>query len=136
MRSRRKRRRRRKRIKGCWWRLNLGLFNVFVVLAIFTAAAAAAAAKRSSLLLLVLVIWFLLHELGLNLSRIFILIEVRHDGEDDADCHQQGGKEDVLSPLLRRRKAFVDKKAKCNAANELLMALTLNCQFSKAKCEF
>lgn len=43
-----------------------------------------------------------LGKLGLNPTWVNVGVEIGHDGKDDAHHHQQGSKEDVLSPLVRK----------------------------------
>ena len=46
-----------------------------------------------------IVVVVLLLELGLDLSRVHVRVEVSHDREDQAHSDQEGGEEDVLRPL-------------------------------------
>lgn len=41
-------------------------------------------------------------ELGLYLGGVNVGVEIGHDGKDNADDHQQGGKEDILGPLVKK----------------------------------
>lgn len=43
-----------------------------------------------------------LAKLGFYLDWVYVGVEVAHDGKDDADHHQQRGKQDVLSPLVKK----------------------------------
>lgn len=43
----------------------------------------------------------ILLKLSLNFCRINVGVEIGHDGEDDAHCKQQTGKEKILGPLLK-----------------------------------
>lgn len=50
-----------------------------------------------------------LAKLGLNPTWVNVGVEIGHDGKDDAHHHQQGSKEDVLGPLVRKHKKGLSK---------------------------
>lgn len=68
-----------------------------------------------------------LGELGFYLDRVYVGVEVAHEGKDDADHHQQRGKQDVLSPLVNKNThavRLVDKFALQQTLHGLLTTLT------------